>query len=314
VAVAGNHPLVSCEISCPHRSAGVEFVGADADFRAQAIFAAIGEAGAGVDEDAGAVDFGGEFLDGLRVAAEDGVGVVRAVVIDVVDGFLDTAYDLDADGEGEVFGVPILGRGGFGEGKEFMGGLIGTDFHIFGSQGLADSVDQSRGGVAVDEEVLDGVTDRAAGITGLGVYTNVFDHLFHAFGGAVDVNVAVAGEMFEHRDGRISDDGADERFTASGDDEIDVSVLFEDEGHECAIGGIYELNGVIVCGFLDDLYDGFVAVECFFAAAQDGLPSPVSGIEGRNALSLALRVLERIHDHGTRTKLGALSAQPHLGR
>lgn len=48
----------------------------------------------------------------------------------------------------------------------------------------------------------------------------------------------------------------------------------------------------------------------FFNAAKDGLPSPVSGVEGRNALSLALRVLERIHDHGTRTKLGALSAQP----
>ena len=44
----------------------------------------------------------------------------------------------------------------------------------------------------------------------------------------------------------------------------------------------------------------------FFAAAQDGLPSPVSGLEGRNALSLALRVLERIHEHGSRTKLGAL--------
>lgn len=50
----------------------------------------------------------------------------------------------------------------------------------------------------------------------------------------------------------------------------------------------------------------------FFAAAQGGLPSPVSGTEGRNALSLALRVLERIHDHGSRTKLGTLSAQTHL--
>jgi predicted dehydrogenase len=55
-------------------------------------------------------------------------------------------------------------------------------------------------------------------------------------------------------------------------------------------------------------------IASFIAAAQDGLPSPVSGIEGRNALSLALRVLERIHDHGTRTKLGALSAQPRMGR
>jgi predicted dehydrogenase len=44
----------------------------------------------------------------------------------------------------------------------------------------------------------------------------------------------------------------------------------------------------------------------FFAAAKEGLPSPVSGLEGRNALSLALRVLERIHEHGGRTNLGTL--------
>ena len=51
----------------------------------------------------------------------------------------------------------------------------------------------------------------------------------------------------------------------------------------------------------------------FFTAANDGLQSPVSGLEGRIALSLALRVLERIHEHGSRTNLGALSAktQPH---
>lgn len=47
----------------------------------------------------------------------------------------------------------------------------------------------------------------------------------------------------------------------------------------------------------------------FFEAARDGLPSPVSGLEGRNALSLALRVLERIHEHGSQSNLAALSAQ-----
>lgn len=35
----------------------------------------------------------------------------------------------------------------------------------------------------------------------------------------------------------------------------------------------------------------------FIEAAQDGRPSPVSGIEGRNALALALRTLERIEEH-----------------
>lgn len=55
-------------------------------------------------------------------------------------------------------------------------------------------------------------------------------------------------------------------------------------------------------------------IASFLAAAHGKLPSPVSGTEGRNALSLALRVLERIHDHGSRTKLGTLSTQPHPSR
>src|SRR6478672_8126704 len=35
----------------------------------------------------------------------------------------------------------------------------------------------------------------------------------------------------------------------------------------------------------------------FVEAAQNGLPSPISGSEGRNALSLALRTLDRIREH-----------------
>src|SRR6266404_751862 len=44
----------------------------------------------------------------------------------------------------------------------------------------------------------------------------------------------------------------------------------------------------------------------FVEAAQDGLPAPVSGIEGRNALALALRALERIEEHATKVKVGAI--------
>ncbi len=38
-------------------------------------------------------------------------------------------------------------------------------------------------------------------------------------------------------------------------------------------------------------------IESFLTAARDGSPSPVSGREGRNALALALRALERIEEH-----------------
>jgi predicted dehydrogenase len=38
-------------------------------------------------------------------------------------------------------------------------------------------------------------------------------------------------------------------------------------------------------------------IEAFLRAAQAGAPSPVNGHEGRKALALALRALERIHEH-----------------
>lgn len=44
----------------------------------------------------------------------------------------------------------------------------------------------------------------------------------------------------------------------------------------------------------------------FVAAARDGLPAPVSGLEGRNALALALRALEQIEAHAAKVQVGTV--------
>jgi predicted dehydrogenase len=44
----------------------------------------------------------------------------------------------------------------------------------------------------------------------------------------------------------------------------------------------------------------------FFDAARDGKPAPVSGSDGRNALSLAIRALERIDEHAAHPGVSAL--------
>ena len=44
----------------------------------------------------------------------------------------------------------------------------------------------------------------------------------------------------------------------------------------------------------------------FLEAVRDGLPSPVPGLEGRNALALALRALERIQEHAAHPGVSAL--------
>src|SRR5712664_2179911 len=44
----------------------------------------------------------------------------------------------------------------------------------------------------------------------------------------------------------------------------------------------------------------------FIEAARDGLPSPVSGRDGRNALALALRALQRIEEHAMKVQVGSV--------
>ncbi|MFN2532882.1 MAG: Gfo/Idh/MocA family oxidoreductase [Pyrinomonadaceae bacterium] len=48
-------------------------------------------------------------------------------------------------------------------------------------------------------------------------------------------------------------------------------------------------------------------IVAFFEAARGGLPSPVSGIDGRNALALALRTLERIREHAQHPGVSGLA-------
>ncbi|MBV9958633.1 MAG: Gfo/Idh/MocA family oxidoreductase [Acidobacteria bacterium] len=50
-------------------------------------------------------------------------------------------------------------------------------------------------------------------------------------------------------------------------------------------------------------------IEAFLVAAREGSPSPVSGADGRRALSLALRALERIEEHALHAGLSSLNLQ-----
>ena len=50
-------------------------------------------------------------------------------------------------------------------------------------------------------------------------------------------------------------------------------------------------------------------IVAFLEAARDGLPSPVSGSDGRNALALALRALDRIHEHTARSGISVAEAK-----
>ena len=64
---AQHHPFERGQPLNAHGAARVEFVGADADFSAQAVFKAVGKARAGIDHAAGRVHFAQKAL-GVRVA------------------------------------------------------------------------------------------------------------------------------------------------------------------------------------------------------------------------------------------------------
>ena len=64
MAVSGNNILVSGQLPQTHGAPGVELLGGDAHFAAQAELTAIGEPGGGVDIDRGAVHTGGKGGNG----------------------------------------------------------------------------------------------------------------------------------------------------------------------------------------------------------------------------------------------------------
>src|SRR5579859_5346921 len=134
LAVANDNELVAGQFLEAHRTAGVDFVGGNADLGAEPILAAVGEAGAGVPKHAGAVDFAQEFLGSRFVARDDRVAVGGPVFRNVIDGFVDVLDDAYGENEVEIFGVPIVFGRGAGIGDELASAFITAEFDLVFSE------------------------------------------------------------------------------------------------------------------------------------------------------------------------------------
>ena len=108
VARAGEAVFVGDDAVQADRAAGVQLAGADANLGTEAVAEAVGEAGGTVVEDVGGVDLGEEARGGGGVAGDDGVGVVRAVLLDMVEGVVERVDDADGEDEVGVLGVPLV--------------------------------------------------------------------------------------------------------------------------------------------------------------------------------------------------------------
>ncbi|KAI6752779.1 hypothetical protein HG530_013531 [Fusarium avenaceum] len=109
------------------RTAGMDLVCTDANLGAESITHAVGKTGGSVPVNAGRVYLVHETFGLGSVGGHDNIGVVRTVGVDVCDGLVNGGDGLDAEGEGEMLCVVVLGSGILNalERKRGNGGLAG---------------------------------------------------------------------------------------------------------------------------------------------------------------------------------------------
>ena len=157
----------------------------------------------------------------VGVVGDDRVGVVRAVALDMRDRLVDAVDDFRGDDRVEIFGGPVvLGRGFHAR----VGACTVRRRRAPRSRRRpASSTSGFRcvvRGRPVDQQRLGRAAD--AGAPHLGVDDDLLRHL--EIGGAVDVDVAHAFEMREHRHARLRLHARDQALAAARHDHVDVAV------------------------------------------------------------------------------------------
>ena len=102
--------LVNGEAFEAHGPAGVQFSGADSDFRAQAVTETVGESRGRVLKNIGRVDEFHEPRRDIMAFRHDGFRMPRAVPVDMLDRFVHPVHHFDGNDEVGIFLLPILFR------------------------------------------------------------------------------------------------------------------------------------------------------------------------------------------------------------
>jgi hypothetical protein len=114
LAVGGDDILVAAQFGEGHWAASVEFVGTDTDLGTKAELSTVIEAGARIPEHDGAVHFVEKCSRHSFVVSHNGVSMMRAVAINMGDGFLEAGDSFDREDQVEILGVPVFLGGGLG--------------------------------------------------------------------------------------------------------------------------------------------------------------------------------------------------------
>jgi hypothetical protein len=240
----------------------VDARGADADLGPQAEHAAVVQARRGVDQHRGRVHLAHEAHGRGVIAGDDGLGVVRAVALDVGGRLIERRHHLHRQIQAQPLRVvvPVLRRDRAGH--EGPAARAGVDGHPGARQALAQGRQHLVRHVLVDEQGLHGVAD--PGPLDLGVVGDVDRH--GGVGGPVHVGVAQALVVLDHGDAAVLGDHADQPLAAARDDQVDGLGLPQQVRHCIPVGGLEQGDGVVrqarlVPGALQDAGDGGVRMD-----------------------------------------------------
>ena len=87
--------MIGRQFTQRHGAAGVNFIGGNANFGTEAKFLTVGESRGDIVKHTGAVDVREKGLCGVIVLSDNAIGVMRAVVIDVGDRFVERGDHFD---------------------------------------------------------------------------------------------------------------------------------------------------------------------------------------------------------------------------
>ena len=204
--------------------------GGDADLGAEAEFAAIAEAGGGVDHHHGGADRLHEALRGGLVGGGDDFGVVGAVAADVGDAGVEVVDHAHGEDQvEELGGVVVVGRR-VHVGYQGAAAFVAAQFDAALTQCLRGAWQERIGHVAMHQQRLQRVAH--AGARGLAVDQQVQRQV--EVGGAVHVQVADALVVLDHRHARVFGDEADQAFAAARDGQVDDVDKLQQLDHRLA--------------------------------------------------------------------------------
>src|SRR5690606_38025126 len=286
VTVAEDQVLLAGQAFQPDRAARVQFVGGNADLGTQAVLEAVGEAGRSVDHHRRRIHFGDEAAGVAEVLADDGIGVLRSVTVDVFDGLIQRVDHADREDRRVVFGAPIFFCGNQHLcTQQLAGARTAAQLHTLVTVDGSQRRQHAWRDVSVYQQRLHGIAGRVA--LGLGVVGDT-DGLVQ-IGGHVDVDMADAIQVLDHRHGGIAADALDQALAAARDDDIDKFGHADQRPYGGTISGFDYLHGSgwqfgLGQAQLDAAGNRLVRVDRLGAAAQDGgvarLQAKAGGVDG----------------------------------